>query len=120
MQQQQSKHIQDNFMPIMTDENRTDAYIGTFHYGDASDMLELKEVRKMVRNMNRMLREEGKGSFQFYVKVQGRLGKDNPFSKLYNQESRSAGTYPAGGHAYQMIRLEHAQRVDAYIYRRRS
>lgn len=87
-------------MGIKTDSNRTDAYIGTFDYSCADDMLQLEEVRGMVRNMNRDLRKANM-DYQFYVKCQGRGHRQGV--RRYNQS----------------LPLTLADRVDAYIYRRR-
>jgi len=103
------KSIQENIMGLEMNTERTDSYIGTFHYESAEDMLQLGEVRKMVTNMNKDLKRGG-FEHRFYVKSQGRLGENNPNSKKY----RRGGTY----HNAQCVRLEDASRVDAYIYRR--
>jgi len=87
-------------MGIQVSKNRTDAYIGTFDYGSADDMLQLEEVRGMVKNMNKMLREDGY-DYSFYVKCQGRGPRQGV--RRYNQS----------------LPLTLAERVDAYIYRRR-
>jgi hypothetical protein len=87
-------------MGIQVSANRTDAYIGTFDYQSADDMLQLEEVRGMVKNMNKMLREDG-FDYQFYVKCQGRGPRQGV--RRYNQS----------------LPLTLAERVDAYIYRRR-
>ena len=87
-------------MGIQVSTKRTDAYIGTFDYGSADDMLQLEEVRGMVKNMNKMLREDGY-DYSFYVKCQGRGPRQGV--RRYNQS----------------IPLTLAERVDAYIYRRR-
>lgn len=98
-------------MPIRIDEKRTDRYIGTFHYDSAEDMLELDEIKKMVKNLNKMLRESGY-KYRFRVALRGRLGKNNPKAEKY----REKGHIFYRSNRYQMIRLEDAQRVDAYIY----
>lgn len=87
-------------MGIQVSENRTDAYVGTFDYSCAEDMLQLDEVKGMVKNMNRMLRE-AKMNYQFYVKCQGRGPRQGV--RRYNQS----------------LPLALAERVDAYIYRRK-
>lgn len=87
-------------MGIKVDKNRTDAYIGTFHYGCADDMLQLEELRCMVKNMNKSLRE-AKMDYQFYVKCQGRGHRHGV--RRYHQS----------------LPLDLAHSVDAYIYRRR-
>lgn len=48
-----------------------------------------------------------------YVRVRGRLGKDNPNAKLY----RVGG--PLKRYSAQEIKLEHATRVDIYVAERR-
>ena len=84
---------------ISKTSGRSDSYIGTFDYECADDMLQLSEVRNMVKNMNQMLRQDGY-DYNFYVKCQGR------------------------GHRFGVQRwkaslpLDHAEKVDAYIYRR--
>lgn len=87
-------------MPIITKKtNRTsDSYVGTFDYGCADDMLQLEELRGMVSNMNRMLRQDGY-DYAFRVKLQGRGHRQGV--RRYNQS----------------LPLSLAERVDAYIYR---
>ena len=87
-------------MGIQVSKDRTDSYIGTFHYGDADDMLQLAEVRSMVKNMNKDLRKANM-DYQFYVKCQGRGHRQGV--RRYNQS----------------LPLDSASSVDAYIYRRR-
>lgn len=100
-------------MPIQISKDRTDAYIGTFHYSDAADMLQLEEVRKMVSNLNKSLKSDGY-KYRFRVSLRGRLGKNNPNAEKY----RAGGRYKYfGSHNYQMIKLADAQYVDAYIHR---
>lgn len=93
-------------MPIRIDENRTNAYIGTFYVEDASDMLELQELKKMVRNMNRMLKEDGY-PHRFRLTLRGRLGKRNP-------------AYPKYRYGPCDVALSDATRIDAYIHRVRK
>ena len=87
-------------MPIRIDEKRTSSYIGTFYVEDASDMLELAELKKMVRNMNNMLKED-KYDYRFRVVLHGRLGKNNPAAPKYRYR--------------QDVKLSDAIRIDAYI-----
>ena len=87
-------------MGIQVSKDRTDAYIGTFDYACADDMLQLEDVRSMVKNMNKMLRADGY-DYSFYVKCQGRGHRQGV--RRYNQS----------------LPLSLADRVDAYIYRRR-
>jgi len=87
-------------MGIQISKDRTDAYIGTFDYASADDMLQLQEVRNIIKNMNKSLREANM-DYQFYVKCQGRGHRQGV--RRYNQS----------------LPLSLADRVDAYIYRRR-
>lgn len=106
-------------MGIKIDKNRSDAYIGTFHYGCADDMLQLEELRAMVKNMNRSLRETDM-DYQFRVVVRGR--GDNRaervkgyYNKKYGRDFSEAYTKRR---VAQDLPLEFADRVDAYILRR--
>lgn len=107
-------------MGIKVDKNRTDAYIGTFHYGCADDMLQLEELRCMVKNMNKSLRE-AKMDYQFYVKCQGRGTNRTARMKtwLSNKYDRPVSDHWAQDAGQRSLPLEIADRVDAYIYRRR-
>ncbi len=93
-------------MPIRIDPNRTPAYIGTFYVEDASDMLEMGELKKMVYNLNQMLREDSY-PHRFRVTLRGRLGKNNPAYSKYRYQ------YGAG----KDIKLSDASRIDAYIHK---
>ena len=107
-------------MGIQLNKNRSDAYIGTFDYECADDMLQLNEVRGMVKNMNRMLREDGY-DYQYYVKCQGRGTNRTARMKtwLSNKYNRPVSDHWAQDAGQRSLPLEIADRVDAYIYRRR-
>ena len=94
---------------------RTDAYIGTFT-NDSKDSARIKDLRKFVKYMNKMLKQEGL-NHQYYIKLQGRLGKNNPNAWKYEAGENSiyGGNYC--GH-WQCIRLKDAAHADAYIYKR--
>jgi hypothetical protein len=97
-------------MTIVDYKNYTNK-IGTFYKNSKEDMELLANLRRMVVNLNKDLRD-AKKDYQFYVKCQGRLGKNNPNAPKY----RNGGYYgPNAG----SIRLPDAERLDAYIYRRR-
>lgn len=86
--------------------------LGTFDLNNDEDMKELKLVRNVVKKINADLRE-AKYDYQFYVKCQGRLGKNNPNAHKYQY----GGKYgPFAG----SVRLPDATRYDAYLYRRNS
>jgi hypothetical protein len=88
-------------MGIQIDKNRSDAYIGTFSYECADDMLQLQDVRAMVKNMNKSLRE-AKMDYNFRVVLRGRQP---------NTSYDYFGNVVGG--------IGNATKVDAYIYRRR-
>lgn len=107
-------------MGIQIDSKRTDSYIGTFDYGSADDMLQLQELRNMVKNMNKSLRA-AKMDYQFRVVVRGR--GDNRFERAKDFYSKKYGRNFSEGYIKarlaQDLPLEYADRVDAYILRRR-
>ena len=106
-------------MGIQIDKNRTDAYIGTFRYECASDMLQLEELRAMVRNMNKSLRSANM-DYQFRVVLRGR-GK-NRFERAKTFHNTKYNRQFSEGYVKhrlsQDLPLEHAEYVDAYIHRR--
>ena len=68
----------------------------------------------MVANLNKSLKESGY-EIQYYVKAQGRLGKDNPNAFKYRKGYKAVASYY---HPAQTIHLKDASHVDAYIYKR--
>jgi hypothetical protein len=107
-------------MGIQISNKRTDSYIGTFDYSCAHDMLQLEEVRNMVKNMNKSLRSANM-DYQFRVIVRGR--GDNRFERArdyYNKKyGRQFSERYIKARVAQDLPLELADRVDAYILRRR-
>lgn len=107
-------------MGIQIDNKRTDSYIGTFDYSCADDMLQLADVRAMVKNMNKSLRKAGM-DYQFRVLVRGR--GDNRFERAKDYYSKKYGRQFSERYikarVAQDLPLEFADRVDAYILRRR-
>ena len=90
-------------MGIQANNGRvSDCYIGTFDYESSDDMFQLEDLRTMVKHMNRDLRT-AKMNYQFYVKCQGR-----------------SNTIKRSGEFFMSMPLDVADRVDAYIYRRRA
>ena len=94
-------------------------YVMTAHVECAGDMLELENIRKAVKIMNKELRhyrygsrqkKDGYGSpyRQFYVKCQGRGPRVLPSLR----DGR-------GGRGYDsFLPLRHATHMDVYIYER--
>jgi len=105
-------------MGIKIDNNRSKAYIGTFHYESADDMLQLADLKTMIKNMNKDLKDAGM-NYKFRVKLQGR-GSDrfnrakDYYTKKYNGRL-SDGTIKHM--VAQSLPLECAEYVDAYIHR---
>ena len=101
--------------PLHMRKLRTDSYVMTADPRCSASMLELQTIRNTVKAMNKKLRhfkygtQEQKSGYgnqsysQFYVKCQGRWGKNNP---NYNQR-----TIP-------FCPLEFANEMDVYIYKR--
>jgi hypothetical protein len=89
---------------------RTDTYVDTYPV-DNNLHWKIGLIRKVIKNSNKKLRSAGKDE-QFFVRVRGRLGKNNPNAPLYH----------VGGELYQPysedIKLQHATRVDVYVSQR--
>ena len=81
---------------MIINPNRSDAYVGTFNFTD-EDQSELSQIRKIVKNLNKDLKNFGY-HYRYYVKLQGR----GPGRKSFQYS----------------LPLSLAERVDAYIYRR--
>ena len=83
----------------------SNCYIGTFDRTE-KDKERISSIRKVVSEINRVT---GK---KLYVKLQGRLGKNNPAASKYKNSPKRWGRY-------QCIRLEDSAHFDAYVYVRR-
>tara|TARA_B110000503_G_scaffold47345_1_gene77140 strand:+ start:2169 stop:2495 length:327 start_codon:yes stop_codon:yes gene_type:complete len=107
-------------MGIQIDKKRTDAYIGTFHYGSADDMLQLEDLKAMVRNMNKMVKSSGY-KYSFRIKLQGR--GDNRLDRTREYYQNKYDSRISDRCIKQMVSrslpLECAEYVDAYILQRR-
>jgi|TARA_B100001287_G_scaffold258593_1_gene245106 hypothetical protein len=79
-------------------KKRAESYIGTFGM-DEQDQTELASVRRMVKNLNRDLKNMGY-MYRYYVKAHGRGHRQGVY-KWQNE-----------------LPLKYASKVDAYIYRR--
>ena len=89
--------------------NRTSCYIATIELSDAEDQDFLSNLRAHVKGNNARRKAEGLRSL--YVKVQGRLGEDNPNAEKYR--GRPSYTNP-----YQCVKLGDARFGDIYVYER--
>jgi hypothetical protein len=93
-------------------KQRTTSYIATVKMINGQvapeDQAILESIRNTVKISNKMT-----GKKQ-YVKLQGRLGEDNPNAWKYR-----SGSWKNGGYSNcQSVRLPDAQRADVYIYER--
>lgn len=81
---------------------RTSSYVMTAHTGCAGDMLELENIRKVVKLINKS------SAKKFYVKCQGR----GPRTKPSVLDGRGFRGYD------QSLPLKHATHMDVYVYER--
>lgn len=93
-------------------KQRTTSYIATVKMINGQvtpeDQAILESIRNAVKISNKMT---GK---KLYVKLQGRLGEDNPNAWKYR-----VGSWKNGGYSNcQSVRLPDAQRADVYVYER--
>lgn len=100
-------------------ERYSNSYIGTFNYKCADDMLNLENIKSMVKGMNAMLKKDGY-DYSFRVCLRGRkpvkkkLINTMPWRSGLRRESKVSYDYfgnIVGG-------IANASAVDAYIYRR--
>lgn len=87
---------------------RTDNYLETISL-DASDAsLVINQYRRAIRMSNKIFKSKGDPSRHF-LRVRGRLGKDNPYAVLYRVNG------PLHRNSSQDIKLEHSVRADLYV-----
>ena len=89
---------------------RTDTYFSTMETTDPELQPTINLVRSTLRKINASNRVIG--GPQWFLRVRGRLGKDNPSAPLY----RTGG--PLHRSCAQDINLGHSTRVDLYISQR--
>ena len=58
---------------------RSPNYIGTYYADNRHDMEEVATLRRLVKNMNKMLRESGYKEFQYRIKCQGKSQKQDVY-----------------------------------------
>jgi len=82
----------------------------------AEDMAKVNELKSHIKWHNAQVKKEQGlvycttvGKKPLYVKLQGRLGKDNPNAQKYRVRRFNS---------HQMIALGDAQAADVYVYRR--
>jgi hypothetical protein len=107
------KHINSVKAKLGMNSGRTNAYVGTFNHHDPDHQEQIKTIKKHVTAHNK---EHGT---TMYVKLQGRLGKDNPNAIKYGGAPGSEERKNAKRKNHQVIHLGDAGHADAYIYHRR-
>jgi len=88
---------------------RTPCYRFTVDLKDPKDLELLESFRLGISVENKFLKAQGQRTN--YVKVQGRMGKDNPNAEKYRG-------YRADQRKYQCIKLPDARFGDVYVYER--
>jgi hypothetical protein len=106
---------------------RSSDYVGTFMTNDPKLPQIIANIKRTIKafNAQRRVNEIEAPEYRTYswsgtvevrkrafIRIRGRLGKDNPNAKLY----RVGG--PLKRYSAQEIKLEHAQRVDVYVSER--
>jgi len=89
-------------------KNRTAAYRFTVDLSSEEDMEFVKDFRRLVKE------ENAKTGSRFYVKLQGRLGRNNPHAEKF----RKGGELSKARNSWQCIPLKYAQHADVYVYYR--
>ena len=90
---------------------RTDNYLDTVDLNSPEAYTLIDQYRRAVRLSNRLFKSKGDPTRHF-LRVRGRLGKDNPHAHLYRQGG------PLHRSSAQDIKLEHSTRADLYVGRR--
>jgi len=88
---------------------------------NADGMAKIEELRQTIRAVNHIQREYAKGTGEtavlYRVSLRGRLGRNNPSAKKYQNLRKHYRGY--GAHPYQTIKLADAARIDVYVYEQR-
>jgi hypothetical protein len=99
-----------NKLPSIRSRRRSSSYLGTIN-NDAAGLLELKEVRELVKKNNKLERtlSTGRPNIQ-RVRACGRLGKNNPNAEKYKIANKRSWR-----NAYSDILKDDAATFDLYI-----
>ena len=87
--------------------NRTKTYFDTLNVSDPQFQHTIDVIRGTLRRINK--RNRVIGGPQFFLRVRGRLGKNNPYAPLYGVDG------PLHRYCAQEINIGHAKRADLYI-----
>lgn len=90
---------------------RTDAYQFTVDMQEGKAVGEGAKLLDGLRSAVAIVNRQNRGGRQVYIKLQGRLGEDNPNAYKYGRGKLYS--------LHQAIRLPDARRADVYIYERR-
>lgn len=109
------------FQKVNMKSRTSNDYLGSIYTEDAGSMLQLEDLRRMVKNLNRDLREFGAKDrhgrdIQFRVEVRGRepIEKGSCSHWLFGKADNRS--YDWGGNVIGGI--ANAKRLDVYMYRR--
>ena len=103
-------------MPINTNR-QSDSYLGTFDVQSVTDMQQLSDLRQMVKNLNRMLKNKTGKTFRVVVRGRKPAVKMTVPAGYYTPASRKPVSYSYGGNI--VGGLANATKFDAYLYERR-
>lgn len=97
-------------------------YLGSVFTTDAGGMLQLEDLRRMVKNMNKDLRNFGATDtygrpVQFRVEVRGREPIETGTTSHWIFGTKTNAKYTWGGNCIGGV--ANASRLDIYLYRRK-
>jgi hypothetical protein len=109
------------FQQVNTKARSSKDYLGSIYAADAAGMLQLEDLRRMVKNLNTDLRKFGaidtKGNpIQFRVRVCGREPIETGTATHWLFGTAKDRKYDWGGNC--IGGLANASRFDIYLYRR--
>ncbi len=109
------------FQQVNTKARSSKDYLGSIYAADAAGMLQLEDLRRMVKNLNTDLRKFGaidtKGNaIQFRVRVCGREPIETGTATHWLLGKADNRSYDFGGNVIGGI--ANAKRLDVYLYRR--
>ena len=95
-------------------------YVFTANAKSADDLAKIETLRQTVKAINHMQcqyeKDVGQTQARYRVCLRGRLGKNNPNARKYQERQKNYTGY--GARPYQMIRLSDAAFFDVYVYER--
>lgn len=102
-------------MPINTNR-QSDSYLGTFDVQSVADMQQLSDLRQMVKNLNKMLKNKTGKTFRVVVRGRKPAVKMAVPGGYCTPASKGPVSYTWGGNI--VGGLANATKLDAYLYER--